>query len=139
MRALKEENAAAYKYLEEGGFSGSLTGRQHSRIPFDHVIKITINKSCKDVGGLSGNTENPGVTQRWARIHHHIVALREHQSKKIKKKTIQKHAELGPGRMERDEADVRNIRTCIDTWLPDLWKHGILLRTFPQVKLQRMK
>ena len=62
MRAVKEENAAAYKYLEEGGFSGFLTGRQHSRIPFDQVIKITISKSCKDVGGLSGNTENPGVT-----------------------------------------------------------------------------
>ena len=26
--------------------------------------------------------------------------------------------------MERDEADARNIRTCIDTWLPYLWKHG---------------
>ena len=45
MRALKEENAAAYKYLEEGGFTGSLTGRPHSRIPFDQVIEMTINKS----------------------------------------------------------------------------------------------
>ena len=35
MRALKEKNAAAYKYTEEGGFSGSLTGRPHSRIPFN--------------------------------------------------------------------------------------------------------
>ena len=63
MRALKEKNAAAPKYLEEGGFAGSLTGRQHSGISFDQVIEITINKSCKDVGALSENTENPGATQ----------------------------------------------------------------------------
>ena len=79
MTALKEENAAAYKYLEEGGFSGSLTGRPHSRTPFDQVINATINKSCEDNGGLSGNTENPSARQRWTRNHHHIVALREHQ------------------------------------------------------------
>ena len=35
--------------------------------------------------------------------------------------------------MERDKADVKNIRTCIDTWLPVLWEHGLLLRTVPQV------
>ena len=115
MRALKEENAAACKYWEEGGFSDSLTGRPHSRIPFDQVIEMTIDKSCKDVDGISGDTENPGATQRWTISHHHIVALREHQNKKIKKKMIQKHVEFGPGRMECDEADVRNIRTCFDT------------------------
>ena len=56
-RALKEKNAAGFKYLEEGGFSGSVTGIPHSRIPFDQLMEITTNKSCKDVGGLSGNTE----------------------------------------------------------------------------------
>ena len=91
---------------------------------------LTINKSCKDVGVILGNTENPSATQRWARIHHHIVALLEHQNKKIKKKTIQKHVELGPGRMERDEADVRNVRICIDTWLPNLYKHGNPITNF---------
>ena len=40
MRVLKEENEAAYMYLEEGGFSGSLTGRPHSRTPFDQVKQI---------------------------------------------------------------------------------------------------
>ena len=38
MQALEEENIAAYKYLEKGGFSGSLTGKPHSRIHFDQVI-----------------------------------------------------------------------------------------------------
>ena len=128
MRALKEENIAAYKYLEEGGFSSSLTGKPCSRIPFDQVIEMTINRSCKDVGGLSGKTENPGATQWWT-IHHHIVALHEYQNKKISKNTTQKHVDLGVARMERDE-DVRNIRTCIDAWVPELWKSGHPITNF---------
>ena len=53
MRALKEENIAAYKYLEEGGFSGSQTGKPHSRIPFDQVIKMTTDcvKTLADCRG----------------------------------------------------------------------------------------
>ena len=41
IRAPKEENAATYKYLEEGSFSGSLTGRPHLRIVFNQEIKRT--------------------------------------------------------------------------------------------------
>ena len=74
-------------------------------------------------------TQNHGATQRWARIHHYIVALREHQNEKVMRKNIQKHVELGPGRMERDEVDMIN-RTCIDTWLPDLLKHGDPITNF---------
>ena len=95
---------------------------------------MTINKSCKDVGGLSGNR-----IPWWANIYHHIVALREHQNKNIKKKTIQKHVELGPGRMQHDEADVRNIRTCIDTWLLDLRKHGHPITNFASGEIAKDK
>ena len=38
MRSLKEENKEAYEYLQNGGFSGSLSGSPHSRIPFGQVI-----------------------------------------------------------------------------------------------------
>ena len=75
MWALEEKNIAAYKYLEQGGFSGSLTGKPHSRIPFDQVIKMTINRSCKDIGGLSRNTQNPGATERRTKIHHHLSLI----------------------------------------------------------------
>ena len=87
MRTLEEENIAAYKYLEQGGISGPLTGKPQSRIPFDQVIEMTINRSCKDVGGLSRNTRNPAATERWTKIHHDIVVLRERLNKKIKRKT----------------------------------------------------
>lgn len=117
-------------YLQNGGFAGSLTGKPHSRIPFDQVIEMTINRSCKDVGGLSRNTENPGAMERWTRIHHHIVALREHQNKKIHKKTKQTHVDLGSGRIERDEHDVANIKTCITAWLPELWKNDHPITNF---------
>ena len=43
---------------------------------------------------------------------------------------MQKHVELSPGRMERDEADVRNIKICIDTLLQNLWKHGHSISNF---------
>ena len=69
MRALEEENIASHKYLEEGGFSCSRTGKPHSRIHFDQVIEMTINRLCKYVGRLSGNTQNPGSTERWTKIH----------------------------------------------------------------------
>ena len=85
IQALEEENIAAYKYLEQGGFSSSLTGKPHSRVPYDQVIEMTISRSCKDVGGPSGNTQNLGATERWTKIYHHIVALREYLNKKIKR------------------------------------------------------
>ena len=43
---------------------------------------------------------------------------------------MQKHVELSPGRIERDEADVKNIKTCIDTLLQNLCKHGHPISNF---------
>ena len=86
MQALAEENIVAYKYLEQSGFSGSMTGKPRSRIHFDQVIEMTINRSCKDVGALSKNTQNPGAMEKWTKIHHHIVTFREHLSKKIQRR-----------------------------------------------------
>ena len=43
---------------------------------------------------------------------------------------MQKHVEVSHGRMERDEADIRNIQICIDTLLQNLWKHGYPISNF---------
>ena len=32
--------------------------------------------------------------------------------------------------MKHDEADVRNIRTWINIWLPNFWKHGHPITNF---------
>ena len=85
---------------------------------------MAINRSCKDIDGISGNTKNPGATERWIKAHH-IVALHEHLNKKIKKKTKERHVELGNASIERDEEDKRNIITCIDAWLHELWEKVI--------------
>ena len=42
-------------------------------------------------------------------------------NKKIRKKTEQKHVNLGKPRMQRDEKDVSNMKDCIKAWLPSLW------------------
>ena len=91
---------------------------------------MTNNRSCKDVGELSGNKQNPGATERWTKIHHHTVALREHLKKKIKMKAKERNVELDTARIERDEEDVRNITTSIVAWLPELWEKGHTITNF---------
>ena len=121
MLSLKEENARAYMYLENGGFTGSITGNSHSRLPFDHIIETTLNKQCKGIGGIGGNTENLGATERWVRINHYMAALREKMNQKIGKRTKMQHIELGSGRINRDINDVLNITHCLESWIPQLW------------------
>ena len=36
------------------GFTASLSGNIHSKIPMDEIIEMTINRASKDTGGLSG-------------------------------------------------------------------------------------
>ena len=122
MCALKTDNPEAYKYLEEGGFSGSLTGLPHSRIPFDQIIEMTINRSCKDIGGLKQSTNNPGATERWTRTNHLMVALREHLNRKVRRQAKVSNKELGAAKIKRDENNVRAIQNCLERWIPDLWE-----------------
>ena len=67
MIALPFANTQAHEYLKNGGFSGSLTGTPHTKIPYDQITETTINRQCKDLGGIGRNTENLGATERWAR------------------------------------------------------------------------
>ena len=122
MCSLELENPTAYKYLQEGGFSGSLTGLPHSKIPFDQIIEMTINRSCKDIGGLSQSTNDPGTTERWTRNNHLMVALREHQNQKIRRHSRSTSRELGTAKIKRDEANVRCIQDYLEKWVPDILK-----------------
>ena len=56
---------------------------------------MTINRSNKDTGGLAQKTHNRGATERWARTHHLMVAMREHMNTKIRKKTKKGSKEFG--------------------------------------------
>ena len=67
MLDLRRRNKEAYQYLENGGFTGSLTGSVHSNIPCDQVIETTINRYSKSTGGLTGKTEDTDFSERWAR------------------------------------------------------------------------
>jgi hypothetical protein len=49
-----------------------------------------------------------------------MVAMREYLDKEIRKKTKETNIELGAARMERDERDVKNIKSSLDTWLPQI-------------------
>ena len=121
MRALKKRNPAAYSYLEEGGFSGSLGIAKHSQLPMDQIIEMTINRFSKETGGLSGQTENKGASERWMRINHYIAALKQHLEAKVGKVNNSNHVEIGSKRMQEDEADVQRIVEGLNSWIPDLW------------------
>ena len=121
MRKLENENEEAFLYMLKGGFTGSLTGKAHTKIAMDQIMETTINRSSKEVGGLSGNTENEGASERWIRINHFMSALKEHQHRKIRKKKVQHHEDIGKMKKERDERNVRCVLVCVRSWVPELW------------------
>ena len=128
MKNLKLNNPEAYQYLVNGGFSGSLSGEKHTQIPMDQIIETTVNRSCKEIGGIIGKTENQGATERWMRVSHILAALKEQQNKKVyKKPKFSKHRELEKKRMVKDEDDVQRVVSGIETWVPDLWNNSPLV------------
>ena len=118
---LKRRNPAAAAYLENGGFSGSLTGNSHSNIPMDQIMETTINRFSKSTGGVVGKTEDPGACEKWARINHYLCALKEHMHKKVGKNRNFQHIELGKRRMEKDKTDVEAIVCIFKTWVPNIY------------------
>ena len=85
MLDLKSSNPPTYTYLEEGEFSGLLSGSTFSNIPMDQVIESTINRFSKSVGWLTGKTKNVGAADKWVRLNHYLCALKEHMNEKIRR------------------------------------------------------
>ena len=88
---VKEENLEAFQYLHY------LSGRSHSIIPMHQIIEMKINRLCKEIGGLSGKTENVVASERWGKIHHDMAAMREQLNETIRKNA--KHVNIEPGRL----------------------------------------
>ena len=122
MKNLASSHPSAQIFLKEEGFTVSLTGKPHSKIPMDQVIEMTINCSSKETSGLTGKTENPGACARWTKINHFSVALREHQNKILRKNRNERHIELGEKRILKDESEVQMLLQMIETWVPNLWE-----------------
>lgn len=77
------------KYLK--GITVSFLGNVNSQIPMDQIIETTINRLSKNIGGLSGITENKGPSERWVIINPFITDLREQLNVKLNriKKSLQ--------------------------------------------------
>ena len=95
MLNLQSSHPQLFKYIQEYGFTVSLTGLRFSNIPCDQVIEMSINRASKETGGLSGNTENVGASERWMRINHIMAALREHLDSVITKRKMSNQIGLG--------------------------------------------
>ena len=61
MENLASSRPSAEIFLKEEGFTVSLTGKVHSKIPIFYIIEMAINCSSKETGGLTGKTENPAA------------------------------------------------------------------------------
>ena len=94
MLNLHHSNPDLLHHMQEQGFTVSFSGLHYSRIPCDQVIEMTINQSSKDIGRLSGKTENVGASERWMRINQIMAALREHLDALIKTRSWNKHVDL---------------------------------------------
>ena len=71
--------------MHDEGFTGSLSASFQSMTPLDQMIEITTNQSYKEIGSLSGTTENVSVSERWEKFHYHMVAMREHLNEKVQR------------------------------------------------------
>lgn len=76
---LNETNPFVYNCFKKGGFTVSLSGNVHSQISTNQSIETTINLFSKKTGGLSGITEDEGVSEQWISINQFISALQQHQ------------------------------------------------------------
>ena len=88
------------QFLCDGGFTGPITGEWHAK-PMDQIVKMTVNRFSKETGGLSGNTQIVGASQRWMRINHYLAALRQHLVERAKG-TKAKHVQPGSKRMQQE-------------------------------------
>ena len=118
---LKTRNPIAYMYLEDGGFSGSLSGSIHSNISMDQMIETTLNRFSKSAGGLSEKAENLGSSNRWTRLNYYLCALKEYMNNKIRRNKRNNHIGLGAQRMDKDENDVLSIFEGLKQWVPNIY------------------
>ena len=69
----------------------------------------------------------------------YIIILLRYVNTLRKKKKIRlkkRHVKLGTARIEQDEKDVRNIRTCINAWLPEVWRKGHAITNFATSEIE---
>ena len=98
MLNIEKSAAQAHQYLATlatSGFAGSLSGQKFTMIPMDLMIEITIKKSSKVLGGLSGLTESGQLSQ---------------------------HAEFRKIRVKLDEDHVERVVAGLKLLVPDMWK-----------------
>ena len=122
MKDLASAHPSAQIFLKEEGFTVSVTGKSYSKTPVDQFIEMTINRSSKETGGLTGKTENPVACARWTKINHFLVSIREHQNKILRNNRNERHTELGEKRILKDEIEFQILLQMLETWVPNLWE-----------------
>ena len=109
------------RFMENGMFAQSLTGKPYSSVALDIWIETTMNKGSKLKSGwlailknekqLLSNTRNVNnISRVRATIHHHA---------EFKKESRIKHADCSPSKIKKDEQAVQDISACLTEFMCD--------------------
>lgn len=105
-------------------YSFSLTGNNYSNLAPDQVIEMTINKQSKNRRGSCwiGITKNlPMININMLSrpmvmfIRQQLFEIADHKT------TVYNHQELGPSRIKKDYAVIKNCETALEEWGNNPW------------------
>ena len=75
--SMKSLNEADTKWMADGNFSFSLTGRPYSSIPPDQTIEMCMNKDSKTQGGWIGITKNLSMVNTNSQTVNKIATIKD--------------------------------------------------------------
>ncbi|XP_030848031.1 uncharacterized protein LOC115918836 [Strongylocentrotus purpuratus] len=117
MSQLPTTHPYIYNELMKGHFG---VQRQDShgfaQVACDMTIEQTVNRDTKTSGGVKGFSNNQGATNRWVRGHHERALItRQCEVMAGKGEKSSKRVDLTKSRMTRDQQDVANIMSTINS------------------------
>ena len=121
---LENSHPEMFNHMLNQGFTVSLSEQPFTRISYDQVIQMTINRASKDTGGLSEKTENAGASERWMRIKYLMAAMRQKPDQVTRKRTTCGHVDLGRKRLLNDKQDVETLASCLFTQIQETWENN---------------
>ena len=119
MLNLERTHPDIYADFLNGNFSIQLDStNSFSRLPVDEVIEKTINLDTQTAGGTKGFSRKPAAVERYyliADVRSSFMRVLDEISDA--KQSSYKHADLFPGRIKKDEKDVKSIVNLCSDWI----------------------
>ena len=117
MRSLGDEET---RWMMEGNFAFSLTGRPYACLPSDQTIEMTMNKGSKIKGGWIGITNNLAmVKNQCLTVNKVTTAKKTLQHLTETRRRDADHNENSAYRRAKDEKVIQDLDACLEEWKCD--------------------